>query len=96
MSDESIDTPRAAWRRELAIAAAVFAFGFFVLPFAIYWVGQQVMGEYSADAGVFALAEHIWSDLLTLSPAAWILVLSPYAVVQLARLVRRWWRSKNL
>lgn len=87
------DLQPAAWRRELIIAATLFAFGVFVLPLAIYWVGQNIMGEYAADTGVLGLAEHIWTDLLTLSPAAWLLVLSPYVVVQLGRAIRTWWRA---
>jgi hypothetical protein len=84
------------WKRELTIAAAVLAFGFFALPFAIYWVGQRVIGEYAQDAGVLDLAEQIWSELLHLEPAAWILVLSPYVVIQLTRLAIRLWRLKSL
>ena len=88
--------PQDRWKRELVIAGALFAFGFFVLPFAIYWVGQQAIGDYAPDAGAFALAEHIWSDLLFLRPTAWILVAAPYAAIQLVRLVRRVWRAKAL
>jgi hypothetical protein len=78
-------------RRELVIAGALLGAGFFALPFAIYWVGQRFVGEYAPDAGVWALAEQIWSDLLTLRPTAWLLVASPYLVAQLARLARGIW-----
>lgn len=88
-----IDT---TWKRELTLAAAMLAFGLFILPLAIYLVGRQVIGEYDADAGVLALAEHIWTDFLSLRPTAWILVLGPYVVVQLLRYVRRVWRPKEL
>jgi hypothetical protein len=83
-------------RRELIIGAALFAFGFFVLPLAIYWVGQELIGDYAADAGAFTLAESIWADLLSFRLAAWLLVLSPYCAVQLLRLARRCWRAKAL
>ena len=43
-----------------------------------------------------ALAESIWLDLLALRWWAWLLVLSPYVTVQLARWVRRVWRPKSL
>ena len=79
-------------RRELIILTALFAFGFFVLPLAIYWVGQEVVGEYAPNAGAWTLTESIWSDLLSFRLAAWLLVLSPYGVVQLLRLARRIWR----
>ena len=79
-------------QKELIIAATLLAFGVLVLPAAIYWVGQQLIGEYAPDAGVLDLAETIWSDLLDLDPAAWTLVLAPYLIVQLVRLTRFAWR----
>jgi hypothetical protein len=84
------------WRREATIAAAAVGFGLLALPFAVYIVGQQLLGNYGADAGPMALAETIWLDLLSLRLPAWILVLSPYVTVQLLRWVRRVWRRKSL
>lgn len=83
-------------KREVIIGAALFAFGFFVLPLAIYWVGRELIGEYAPDAGVWTLMESIWADLLSFRLAAWLLVLSPYGVVQLLRLARRCWRAGAL
>jgi hypothetical protein len=92
---EIADSGRTAWQREAAIAAGLVAFGLLALPFAIYFVGQQLLGTYGEGAGALDLAEDIWSDLLSLRIPAWILVLSPYLVIQLARGVRRAWR-RNL
>lgn len=96
MSNESLasapSTPN--WRREIRIAAVLLGFGLLVLPFAVYVVGQRLLGEYSA--GAMALAERIWLDLLAFELPAWILVLSPYVIVQLVRSVRRLWRPKLL
>ena len=92
-----LDTPVTGatnWRREVAIAAALLAFGLLALPFAVYFVGQQVLGDYGDGLGALALAESIWVDLLSLRLAAWVLVLSPYLTIQLARGVRRIWRRK--
>ena len=92
-----LDTPVAGatnWRREVTIAAALLAFGLLALPFAVYIVGQQVLGEYGDGLGALALAENIWVDLLSFRLAAWVLVLSPYLTIQLARGVRRIWRRK--
>ena len=83
------------WKRELTIAAAMLAFGLFILPLAIYIVGQRLIGEYDADAGVGALFEHIWIDFLSLRATAWVLILGPYVTVQLIRGVRRVWRRKG-
>ena len=81
-------------RREIAIAAALFAAGLVLLPLAIYWVGRQVAGEYAGGGGPLTLADHVWSDFLQLEPSAWLLVLSPYVFVQVARLIRRAWRPR--
>jgi len=81
-------------RREIAIAAALFAAGLVLLPLAIYWVGRQVAGEYAGGGGPLGLADQVWSDFLQLEPSAWLLVLSPYVFVQLARLIRRTWRAR--
>ena len=82
------------WQREVAIAAGLLAFGLIALPFAIYVVGQRMLGEYGEGAGALALAESIWLDLLSLRLPAWILVLSPYLTIQLGRAVRRVWRRR--
>lgn len=84
------------WQREAAIAAVAIGFGALVLPFAIYFVGQSMIGDYAPDAGAMALAESIWLDLAALRPAAWLLVLSPYVTLQLLRWIRRIWRPKSL
>ena len=85
------------WRREVTIAAATIGFGLLVLPFAVYIVGRRLIGEYDPNGGgAMALAETIWLDLLSLQLSAWILVLSPYVTVQLARWVRRVWRPTSL
>ena len=81
-------------KREIAIAAALFAVGLLLLPLAIYWVGRQVAGEYGG--GALALADQIWGDLLRLDPAAWLLVLSPYLALQLVRLIGRTWRARSV
>jgi hypothetical protein len=83
-----------SWQREVAIAAGLLAFGLVALPFAVYVVGRRVFGEYGEGAGALALAESIWLDLLSLRLPAWILVLSPYLTIQLARGVRRIWRRR--
>jgi hypothetical protein len=85
------------WRREATIAAAAIGFGLLVLPFAVYIVGQRLIGDYgTTGGGPLALAEAVWLDLLALRLRAWILVLSPYIAVQLIRWVRRVWRPQRL
>jgi len=84
-------TPRL--RKERKLGLGLVAVGLFLLPPAVYWVGQRVVGEYAAEGGLWTLAKHLWSDLAAGSPLGWLLVLSPYAIVQAARLARTLWRG---
>ena len=52
------------------------------------------MGEYSAESGVWGLIWDIWSDLAAGSVLAWILVVSPYLLIQLLRVARALWRRQ--
>ncbi|MEO8467395.1 MAG: hypothetical protein ABI640_18885 [Gammaproteobacteria bacterium] len=90
--------PTDTLRREIIIGAVCFALGFFILPLAIYWVGHELIGNYSPDAsaGALALAESIWADVLHFRLAAWVLVLAPYALVLLLRFTRSLWRAAPL
>lgn len=83
---------RATTKRELVWAGSLLGFGFFVLPGAVYLVGQTIVGEYPADGGVLALALNIWADMARGNPLALILVFSPYGIVQLLRLSCHLWR----
>ena len=87
---------RDPWRRELLIATVMLAFGLFALPMAIYAVGVRVIGGYGAAGGMLDLVESVWRDLLGLAPWAWLLVLSPYVVVQALRLTLRMWRPARI
>jgi len=86
------------WKRELIIVAVLFGFGFLILPFAIYWVGSELIGEYAPDANgnALTLAERIWTDFIRLEPVAWLLVSSPYMVLMLVRLTRRAWLTRSV
>jgi len=77
-----------ALKFELVLAAALLCTGLVLLPVAVYWVGQFVVGEYESGAGMAGLLGAVWDDLGRGSIPAWILVSSPYAVIQLVRLAR--------
>ncbi len=78
---------------EFLLATLLFCFGLVLLPFAIYWVGQFVVGPYHGKAGLEGLFSAVWADLGRGAYAAWILVLSPYVTVQLLRFGRALWRG---
>src|SRR5262245_203918 len=90
--DAPVSRTTKPWEREVVIAASLLCFGPLARAFAVYVVGQRVLGEYGEGLGPMDLAESVWLDLLSFRPAAWILVLSPYLTIQLARGVRRIWR----
>lgn len=73
-------------KKELTIAAALVAFGALLLPYAIYFVGQPIFGEYEGEGGPVGLEVEIWMALVRGEWAAWLLVFSPYLVIQLLRL----------
>lgn len=87
---------RATIKREVVLAGCLLGLGLFVLPGAVYLVGQTVVGEYPADGGVLDLALNIWADMVRGNPLALVLVFSPYGIVQLLRLSRRLWRARAI
>ncbi len=86
-------TPATA-KRELVLAAALLAFGLFILPVGVYLVGQQVVGEYLAEGGIWTLALDMWGDAIRGQPLALLLVLAPYGMVQLLRFAMRLFAGK--
>lgn len=82
-------------KKELTIVAVLLAFGVFALPYAIYLVGTLIFGPYDGGTGAVDLALSIWGNLARLEWSAWVLVVSPYAVVQLLRLTVRAGRSRR-
>ena len=93
-SIENMANKKSRLRKELLIAAAFLSGGLLALPVLVYWVGIRVVGEYSGEGGLWDLIRHIWSDLPAGSILAWILVVSPYLLIQLLRLGRALWRHK--
>ena len=87
---------RATIKREVVLAGSLLGLGLFVLPGAVYLVGQTVVGEYPADGGVLDLALNIWADMVRGNPLALVLVFCPYGIVQLLRLSRHLWRARAI
>jgi hypothetical protein len=78
--------------KEALLALGLIAFGLICLPGMIFFVGQQIIGEY--ELGILGLYEAMAESLASGSLAAWSLILSPYAVVQLWR-VGLWLRRQR-
>ncbi len=76
-------------RKQILIAMMLLGFGLLPLPVIVYWIGTQVVGPYEVESGLWALVGNVWGDLTSGNPFAWILVLSPYLIIQLLRLAHR-------
>jgi hypothetical protein len=78
--------------RESALFLGFLFFGFVVVPIGIYWVGQEMLGQYGGYgyADFFGtLSTQIRSGDLV----AWFFVLSPYLAWQTLRLTLFAWRA---
>jgi hypothetical protein len=76
-------------RRELILFAVMLAVGL-LLPTAIYFTGQVLLGEYmETGEGVRHLYGDVFADLAAGSPFAWALILGPWLGIVLIRVL--WW-----
>ena len=71
--------------REAILFLATLLFGLFLLPAAIYLVGQAVFGDYSGT-GITEFYERIYRGIGAGDGFIWFLVLSLYLGLQMLRL----------
>ncbi len=77
-------------RHELLLALGWLAFGAFALPILIYLSGITLLGRYDG-ASLGRTFGTVLLGLGTPSPASWTVVLGPYAMILLLRVLRRGW-----
>lgn len=77
--------------REAIVLVALLLTGLLLLPLAIFLVGDVVFGDYEGD-GYGQFFESILGRLGAGERFAWFLVLSPYLVVQIFRMLGFAWR----
>lgn len=82
-------------KKELVLLGSLLAFGLFVLPLVVYLVGIEIVGPYEGEGGAFGLLGSILAAAARGDWSAWVLTLSPYIIVQLARLVVRVVRRRD-
>jgi hypothetical protein len=80
-------------RRELLWFGVVGGFGLFVLPLLIYAAGSRTLGPYEGG-GLLTFLGVLYGDFVRLHPAAWALMLGPYALFMGLRLITRPLRSR--
>lgn len=80
-----------SWLRELALAAFLLLFGGALMPLLIYLVGSSTLGRYEgASAG--RIYGTVYGGLQSGSVASWIVLVGPYGLYVLMRLLGAWWR----
>ncbi len=85
--NRSSSAPTRWIRRELIIAGILVPMGCLLLPLAIFFTGQSLLGQYSdSGEGIGRLYGDIFRDFASGSPSAIILVLSPWLGLQALRL----------
>ena len=97
-ADESSAEERRARRLrfELIFASLGLAFGLFLLPALIYWVGAALLGSYGEKAGLSTFYVDFYGDLADGAGRAWILAIGPLALVYLLRAIFIGVRPKNV
>lgn len=78
--------------KELALFVGLLFFGFVLMPIAIYWVGQNVLGHFGGY-GYSDFFGTLSADIRNGDLAAWFFVLSPYLVWQVLRATALAWRA---
>lgn len=96
------DDARAEQRRsrrlrfELIFASLWLAFGLFVLPALIFFVGTAALGPYGEKAGLSTFYIDFFGDLADASGRAWAIALGPLLLIYLLRAVFIGVRPKGL
>lgn len=75
-------------RFETWLAVGLIGFGLLVLPALIYATGSLLLGDYGGGEHIGAFYGDYFRDLGA-TPQTWALVLGPYVLVQVARLIFR-------
>lgn len=84
-------TARDIITREVALFVVLLFFGFVLMPIAMYWLGQQLLGDFGG-AGYGDFYGTLSGKFRRFDLATWFLVLSPWLVWQVLRLTLAGWR----
>ncbi len=93
MTSRDRPRPAGALGRELRYFLLVGGAGLVVLPFLVYLAGAATLGPYEGGLGAFLGT--LYGDLVRFAPAAWALLLGPYLLFQVLRLLTRPWRHRG-
>ena len=85
-------TLRQRIRFEVGLFIGLLFCGFVLMPIAIWFIGQNVFGAYGGE-GYSDFFGTLSAKIRTGDIAAWFLVLSPWIVILILRLMARAWRA---
>ena len=80
--------------KESALFLGLFFLGFVLLPISIYWVGQDVLGDFGGH-GYADFFGSLSAKIRAGDAIAWFFVLSPYLAWQTLRLTLFAWRAAS-
>ena len=87
-ADELSEQPRGhRLRFELIFVSLWLAFGLFLLPALIFWVGNATLGAYGENAGLSTFYVDFYGDLADGSGRAWTLAIGPLLLIYLLRAI---------
>jgi hypothetical protein len=74
--------------KEIAILVAALAVGALLGPMIVFLVGQAVFGPYAGGAGMGTFYGQFWRELANADPIPWMMLISPYLLLQWLRLLQ--------
>jgi hypothetical protein len=80
------------WAVELVAAVVCLGIGVALMPMAIFYTGAAALGRYEG-ASLGHLYSSVFTGIGAGSCAAWVVVLGPYGLYLLFKLLRAWWRA---
>ena len=81
-------------RKEALLLLILFAAGIVLMPAVIYFIGQMIFGNYGGD-GFGDFFGTIGKKLIAADGVAWLLVASPYLILQCLRITAYAWRRSS-
>jgi len=89
------DTPTASsrWRKQATLAAICLGFGVLILPALIYVVGAKILGAYGGGPGISSFYGDFFRNLISGGLRTWFIVLGPYLLLAVLRLI--FWPRRN-
>ncbi len=80
------------WALESVLMLTALIVGVALMPILIFYAGVAALGRYDG-ASLHALYASLFTGLQEGSLASWLVMLGPYALYLLYRLLRLWWRA---